>query len=113
MTDQLSANALEQLLFERLQSVEEHGLRGSWNSLLQAWKSHGGSATAANAAPTPGEASARLQSLPVDLQDALRRYYIFQQSEEWISWTMRISPAQFRRLRSQARAYVLGAGDVR
>ena len=58
-------------------------------------------------APRQKDIIARIRSLPADVQETLRRHYIFLEAEESICASMKVTPAEYRRLRRDACDYIL------
>jgi hypothetical protein len=105
------AIAVERILSERLLEVQVT----SWSGLLGAVrkathkirKGPGGKPAVRPNVPRQEDSLARMRSLPEDVQDLLRRYYVFLEAEQSICASMNMSPAKFRRLRRETSDYIL------
>jgi hypothetical protein len=103
--------AVERLLSERLLEVQVT----SWSGLLGAArraihkirKGPGDKPDVHPNVPRQEDSLARMRSLPEDVQDLLRRYYVFLEAEQSICASMNMSPAKFRRLRRETSDYIL------
>lgn len=103
--------AVERLLSERLLEVQVP----SWSGLLgvvrkavhKIRKGPGGKPYVHPSVPRQEDSLARMRSLPEDVQDLLRRYYVFLEAEQSICASMNMSPAKFRRLRRETSDYIL------
>ena len=57
--------------------------------------------------PIQSQTIARIHSLPAHAQDALRRYFVFQEAEESICLSIGATPRRFRRFLLDATGYIL------
>ena len=110
----MPANELDRLLSERLREMpggsSSAALRRVRRLTHRFLKGFGRTPDANAAMPGHNEPIARIHALPAPMQEALRRYYVFGEAEESIGFSMNLSPEEFRRLRLDAREFVLGRG---
>lgn len=103
------ASELDRLLSERMREMPDGFWGAAWKTVprLMASVSRLRKPDAKAAARRDAEKIARIKSLPERTRDALRRYYIFGEAEESICASMDMTPEDFRRLRLDARRYIL------
>jgi hypothetical protein len=111
------ASALERLLCERLGEAEVNDTGGPVGAVRKAIHQ-----VRRGLERKPGveaeieqqkERIARMRALPADIQELLRRYFVFLEAEENICFFLGMRPEDFRRIRREARDYVLGRSEVK
>lgn len=111
MNEENLADILDGILAVRLREVPRLHPSGPLNALGRMLHGiRGVLAGKPNEQPsTPGrpEVIARIRSLPDDLQNPLRRYFVFREAEESICVSINVTPADFRRFVQDAADYIL------
>lgn len=111
MNERSRADDLDRILSERLRDAPvkyPNGLREALRVAMR-WirKRLGGEPDVLPTAPWQWEIIARIRSLPPHLQEPLRRYFVFQEAEESICFSIETTPRAFRRFLRDATEYIL------
>lgn len=110
MNEEENANAIDRILSERLREVPVNPNRlreGIHRAIRGIRKRFGGKPEPAPNAPWQWEIIARIRSLPPHIQDPLRRYFVFRESEKSICASIGTTPGEFRRFLRDAAGYIL------